>query len=179
MIRCRSAGRVRMLFLILTLSLTAIEDTLTLGAGQAWYEADKNMPQQLEGILDYQSAGGRVGIPAQYRPFRVARQDSVTGKVLVHPVYAPGHESTLALHVGQRVSVEVKVVARGEGDSRQDELWIGKLTPLGPAPAFAFTEIKPIARTNRFIPQRIRKSGDATTVVIRSAKDIADQLGQG
>jgi hypothetical protein len=168
-----------MAYLILFLCFPAIEDTITLGVGQAWYEQDKNMPQQLEGILDYHSAGGRIGIPSHYRPFRVARQDPATGKVLIHPVYAPGHEATLALHVGQRVRVEAKVVTRGDGDARLDELWLGKLTSLGPAPAHAFTELKPLARTNRFIPQRVRKSSEGTTVVLRSAKDVATQLGQG
>jgi hypothetical protein len=169
-----------MLFVILTFLLPAgLEDTLSLGAGQAWYEQDKNMAQQIEGILDYQSGGGRVGVPANFRPFRVARQDAASGKVIIHPVHAPGHETTLALHVGQRVRVEAKVVSYGEGEARQDELWIGKLTPLGPAPANAFTEIKPVARTNRFIPQQIRHGNEASTLVLRSAKDVARQLGQG
>jgi hypothetical protein len=165
-----------MLFLCLTLHFTP-EETLTLGAGQPWYEQDKTMPQQVEGILDYQSAGGRVGVPAGYRPFRVARQDAATGKVLTYAVHAPGHETTLALNVGQRVRVEGKIIAKGEGDARVEELWIGKLTTLGPAPANAFTEVKPLIRTNRFPFQISGGRGDEKTLVIRTAAELARHYG--
>jgi len=155
--------------------VTLLDDPLILGAGQAWYEQEKGMAQEIEGVLGYQSAGGRIGVPAHFHPFRVLRQDPATGKVIVHAVHAPGHETTLALNVGQRVRIQGKLVASADG---QQELWVGKLTPLGAAPANAFTEVKPLARTNRFQPQMIRSNADGSTLVLRTAAEAAHALGQ-
>jgi hypothetical protein len=166
-------------FLLLLFScVTDDGNTLPLGAGQKWYEEEKAPAQEIEGILAYVPGTGRIGIPAAFHPFRLIRQEKATGKVVSLPVHVPGQEPTLALNVGQRIKVEGKLVERGEGDDKTQELWIGRLTPLGPAPANAFSEMKPLARTNRFMPSdSTRVQNNLSTQTLRSGDDVARALG--
>lgn len=165
------------LLLLLSLLCTHAEDVLKLGIGQAWYDQEKATPQSLEGILDYQAGSGRVGVPANYAPFRFVRKDAATGKVHQLSLHAPGFESLLALNVGQRVLIDGKIVTRGEGEQKREEFWVGKLQALGPAPMNVFTELKVIARSNRFQPNAIPVTGEVGKVVIRSAKEATKALG--
>lgn len=164
---------------LLILLLIAPEETLSLGAGKPWYDQNPAKAQTIEGILDYQAGSGRIGVPAGYVPFRVVRRDADTGKVQQFTVHAPGTESLLALHVGQRVKVEGKVVTKGEGAAQQEELWIGTMTTLGPAPLNVFTELKWIARSNDIQPNSYQGGSNISTLVIRSAKDAAKVMGLG
>lgn len=168
------------MFLLLFICLFGIvvDETITVGAGQAWYEQQAAKAASIEGILDYQAGSGRIGVPAGYAPFRVVRKDTTTGKLMQYSVHAPGFEPVLALQVGQRVIIEGKVISQGEGATAREEIWIGKLQPMGVAPINVFTELKPIARTNRFIPTSIQVGTDTGKLVMRSSKDVAKALGQ-
>jgi hypothetical protein len=159
--------------------ILALEPPLKLGAGQSWYDQQPTTASELEGILDYQPGTGRLGVPTERYVFRLIRQDKTSGKVISTPVHAPGHEAVLALNVGQRVRIEAKAVSEGEGDTRKDVLWLGKLTPLGAAPYAAFTEIKPLARTNSFGVFAPRANNELTTQVLRSGNDVAKALSLG
>ncbi len=165
------------LLLLAGLLMVPLNEDLSLGAGQPWYDQEATKPQAVEGILDYLAGSGRIGIPAGYAPFRVVFKEATTGKVIQYGVHAPGFETLLALNVGQRVKVDGKVVSKGEGDARREELWIGKMETLGAAPLNAFTEIKPIARTNQFQPHAMRVGSDVGTLVIHSGKDAAKAIG--
>ena len=166
-----------MYLFLLCLLVVAPEDALKLGAGQPWYDQNTAKPQSLEAILDYRAGTGRIGVPAGYSPFRIVRKDAESGKIQQFVVHAPGYETLLALNVGQRVQVEGKVVSKGEGAASHEELWIGTMKPLGPAPLNVFTELKPIARSSRFQPGAARVTNDAATIVIRSGKEAAKAIG--
>ena len=163
--------------LLVGLLITTLDGAITLGAGQPWYDQESSKAQPIEGILDYFAGTGRIGVPAGYAPFRVVFKDTATGKVVQYIVHAPGFETVLALNVGQRVKVDGKIVSKGEGDSKRQELWIGTLQALGAAPLNVFTELKPTARTNRFQPQTMQVGSDAGKLVIRSGKDAAKAIG--
>jgi hypothetical protein len=165
-------------FLLLVFLTMSPEDgvTVVLGAGQAWYDQEKSAVQQIEGILDYTPATGRVGIPAGYHPFRLIRRDKATEKVISQPVHAPGQEAILALNVGQRVKVDAKLVERVDGAAKTQELWLGKLTALGAAPPNAYTEMKPLARTNRFMPRTSQVRNEISTQILRSGTEVARAL---
>lgn len=169
-----------MVFLLLIL-LSNPDETLTLGAGQAWYDQNPAKAQTIEGILDYMAGSGRIGVPAGYAPFRVVRKDAETGKVQQFIVHAPGSESVLAMNVGQRVKLEGKVVVKGEGATQQEQVWIGTLNTLGPAPVNVFTELKFIARSNNISPTSSQIGTSIATMVMRSGKDAAKAIvnGQG
>ncbi|MFT3878554.1 MAG: hypothetical protein QM703_02710 [Gemmatales bacterium] len=165
------------LVLLIGLLIAPEDDLLKLGQGKPWYDQETTKPQNLEGILDYFAGSGRIGVPAGYAPFRVVFKDAATGKVVQYVVHAPGFETLLAFNVGQRVKVDGKVISKGEGDAKRQELWIGTLQTLGAAPLNVFTELKPIARTNRFQPQTMQVGSDAGKLVIRSGKDAAKAIG--
>lgn len=167
------------LLLLAGLLVMPLNEDLSLGAGQPWYDQEATKAQSVEGILDYLAGSGRIGIPAGYAPFRVVFKEPTTGKVIQYVVHAPGFETLLALNVGQRVKIDGKVISKAVGDARREELWIGKMETLGAAPLNAFTEIKPIARTNQFQPRTMRVDKDAGTLVIRSGKEAAEaKFGQ-
>jgi hypothetical protein len=159
---------------LVCLLLAPLNEDLSLGAGQPWYDQEATKPQAVEGILDYLAGSGRIGIPAEYAPFRVVFKEAATGKVIQYTMHAPGFETLLALNVGQRIKVDGKLISKGEGDAKREELWIGKMETLGAAPLNAFTEIKPIARTNRFQPVQVGR--EPGKLVIRSGKDAAMAL---
>lgn len=165
------------LILLIGLLIAPEEEVLKLGAGKPWYDQENTKPQNLEGILDYFAGSGRIGIPAGYAPFRVVLKDPTTGKVVQYVVHAPGFETLLALNVGQRVKVDGKVVPKGEGVTKRQELWIGTLQTLGAAPLNVFTEIKPSARSNRFQPQSMQVGSDAGKLILRNGKDAAKAIG--
>ncbi|HQR07304.1 MAG TPA: hypothetical protein PLN21_10810 [Gemmatales bacterium] len=165
------------LVLLIGLLIAPEDDVLKLGIGKPWYDQETTKPQNLEGILDYFAGSGRIGVPAGYAPFRVVFKDAATGKVVQYVVHAPGFETLLALNVGQRVKVDGKVLSKGEGDARRQELWIGTMQTLGAAPLNVFTELKPIARTNRFQPQAMQVGNDAGKLIIRNGKDAAKAIG--
>lgn len=160
------------LCLLLTL---ATDEPLKLGAGQPWYDADKSAIQTLEGILDYQPGTGRIGSSATYAPFRFLRK--LDDKVEQYTLHCPGQEALLAANVGQRVSVEGKVLTTGEGDQKKMTLWPGKLAVLGIAPANVFTEIQPLARTASFQATSVRIGNDIASFVMRNPKDVGKALG--
>jgi hypothetical protein len=162
----------------LLVAIGSVDDTpILVGQGHEWYEKDKTLAQELEGILEYQPGTGRIGIPEGYQPFRIVRQEKESGRVIRQIVYAPGAESLLAQKVGQRVKIVAKQIARGEGENKQVELWLGKLTALGVAPVNAFSELKPLARTNRFASNIVRPINELNTIVMRSGADVAKALG--
>jgi hypothetical protein len=164
----------------LVLLLGPMDDgnAVVLATGQKWYEEEKTPTQELEGILVYTPATGRVGIPTDYHSFRLIRQEKATGKIVSLSIHVPGQEPIMALNVGQRVKLEGKLVEHGEGDAKTQELWVGRLTPLGAAPANAFTEMKPLARTNQFMPGELtRVRNDLSTLTLRSGDDVARVLG--
>lgn len=165
------------LVLFLGLLIAPVDDALSLGAGKPWYDQETSKPQSLEGILDYFAGSGRIGIPAGYAPFRVVFKDATTGKVVQYVVHAPGFETLLALNVGQRVKVDGKVVTKGEGETKKQELWIGTMQALGAAPLNVFTELKPLAHSNRFQPQTMEVGKDAGKLILRSGKDAAKAMG--
>lgn len=160
----------------LLISWSADETPVSLGVGQSWYEQAAGTAQEIEGILDYRSGSGRIGISANFRAFRLIRQDK-DSKIISTPLHAPGHETVLALNVGQRVRLQAKTAHVGEGEGKREELWIGKLTALGLAPANAYTEIKPLARTNQFFPNTSRVQNELSTSVMKSGADVAKTLG--
>jgi len=164
------------LFLLVSLSIVPLNDDLTLGAGQSWYDQEATKAQTVEGILDYQAGSGRIGTPAGYAPFRVVFKEAATGKVVQYVVHAPGYETLLALNVGQRVKVDGKVIAKGDGDAKRQELWIGKMQTQGAAPLNVYTELKPIARTNRFQPVVLKPDNDIGKLVISSGKEAFKAL---
>jgi len=164
------------LVLLIGLLLVPEDDVLKLGTGKSWYDQETTKPQSLEGILDYFAGSGRIGIPAGYAPFRVVFKDATTGKVVQYVVHAPGFETMLAVNVGQRVKVDGKVISKGEGDAKRQELWIGTMQMLGAAPLNVFTELKPIARTNRMQPTTQQVGTDVGRLVIRSAKEAAKAI---
>lgn len=166
-----------MYLLLIVACITQADDVVILGQGQSWYEQDKSPVQSFEGVLDYQPGTGRIGIPADYRPFQFIRKDSSTGQVHHLPIHAPGLETVLALHVGHRVQIDTKVIVKGDGENKKEELWPGKITILGMAPRNVFTELKPLARTNRFSPIAASIGPDASRLVIRSGKDAAMAIG--
>lgn len=166
-----------MYLLLIGILYAGPDEVLKLGIGQSWYEQNTAKVQSLEAILDYQAGTGRIGIPVQYSPFRLVRKDADSGKIEHYVVHAPGFETLLAMNVGQRVQIEGKVVSKGEGTALREELWIGTMKPLGPAPVNVFTELKPIARSNRFMPTTSQSTSDATKLVLRSAKDAAKAIG--
>jgi hypothetical protein len=160
----------------LCLVFTLIADEpLKLGLGQPWYEADKSAVQTLEGILDYQPGTGRIGTVAAYTPFRFLRK--LDDKVEQYSLHCPGQEALLAASVGQRVSIEGKVLTTGEGDQKRLTLWPGKMTILGIAPANVFTEILPLARTAGFQANSVRIGSDIASFVMHSPKDVGKALG--
>jgi len=153
------------------------DEVVNLGQGQSWYEQEKSPVQTIEGVLDYLPGTGRIGIPADYMPFQLIRKDTATGQVQHIPIHAPGLESLLALNVGQRVQIDAKLVVKGEGETKREELWPGKIKLLGMAPRNVFTELKPLARTNRFSPNYAPIGPDASRLVIRTGKDAAKAVG--
>lgn len=165
------------LVLLIGLLVAPEDEFLKLGAGMPWYDQETTKSQNLEGILDYIAGSGRIGVPAGYAPFRVVFKDAATGKVVQYVVHAPGFETLLAFNVGQRVKVDGKVLAKGEGDAKRQELWIGTMQALGAAPLNVFTELKPIARTNRFQPQSMQVGSDAGKLIMRNGKDAAKAIG--
>lgn len=167
-----------MYLICLVLLFPVPDEAFTLGIGQPWYDQDKTMAQSIEGILDYEKTTGRIGTPTGYLPFRLIRKDPASGKVIQHLLYAPGAETVLALNVGQRVQLEAKLISKGEGDAKREELWVGKLQALGTAPLSVFTEIKPIARTNRFQPSAVPGNrGEIATKLMKSGKEVAIASG--
>jgi len=163
--------------LLVGVMMVPLSEDLSVGAGQPWYDQEATKPQSVEGILDYLAGTGRIGIPAGYAPFRVVFKEATTGKVIQYIVHAPGFETLLALNVGQRIKVDGKVVSKGEGDAKREELWIGKMETLGAAPLNAFTEIKPIARTNRCLLQTKPGESEVGTRFIRSGKEAVSAIG--
>lgn len=166
-----------MAILFVSLLCSWPDETLKLGDGQTWYAENTTKQQSLEGILDYQAGSGRIGLQPGYSPFRVVRKDTESGKVQQFAVHAPGFESVLALNVGQRVMVEGKIIVKGEGEKKVEELWIGTMKPLGAAPLNVFTELKPIARSNKFRPSAVRPKDDAACALMRDGKEAARIIG--
>lgn len=167
------------MILYLILLTLAPDDALKLGTGQPWYEENKSKSQLIEGILDYQSPTGRIGVPTGYQPFRLVRRDAETGKVQQFVVHAPGSEPVLAMNVGQRVKVEGKIVPRSEASTPHEEIWIGTLHALGTAPVNVFSELKPLARASRLEPQSLHIGNNIATLVVRSARDAAKAMSMG
>lgn len=163
--------------LLLCCCLLPGDEPVKLGLGQPWYDQEKTVAQSREGILDYQGASGRIGVSANYVPFRMVRKDADTGKVVQFSLHAPGFESLLALNVGQRVVIEGKLVSQGEGESKQEMLWVGKLQAMGPAPMNVFSELKVIARSNKAQLTALRADDGVAKVAIRSAKEAAKLMG--
>ena len=116
--------------LLVSLLMVPLNEDLSVGAGQPWYDQEATKPQVVEGILDYLAGSGRIGIPAGYAPFRVVFKEATTGKVIQYVVHAPGFETLLALNVGQRIKVDGKLISKGEGEAKREELWIGKMETL-------------------------------------------------
>lgn len=163
---------------ILTLLLTAYpEEPLKLGLGQPWYEQEKSAGATIEGILDYQATTGRIGIPAQYSPFRLVRRVGETAQVEQYTLHAPGHEAQLATLVGYRVNIVGKVHAQGEGEQKRQILWVGTVQSLSIAPSLVFTEVQPVARTNKFNVFSGKVLENITIAVMRSDADVAKALG--
>src|SRR5438128_12050208 len=100
------------LLLLVGLLMVPLNEDLSVGAGQPWYEQEATKAQSVEGILDYQAGSGRIGIPAGYAPFRVVFKEAATGKVIQYVVHAPGFETLLALNVGQRVKGDGKTIRK-------------------------------------------------------------------
>lgn len=153
------------------------DEPVKLGLGQPWYDQEKTVAQSREGILDYQGASGRIGVSVNYVPFRMVRKDADTGKVVQFSLHAPGFESLLALNVGQRVVIEGKLVSQGEGESKQEMLWVGKLQAMGPAPMNVFSDLKLIARTSKFQIHVGRADDGAAKFALRSAKEAGKVMG--
>ncbi|MFO0812857.1 MAG: hypothetical protein U0796_06540 [Gemmatales bacterium] len=168
-----------MILLCLLMSSLVGDEPLMLGSGQPWYEQEKTAPQTMEGILDYQSTTGRIGIPASYSPFRFIRKVEETGKIEQYALHCPGLEAVLAANVGQRVNVEGKFLSKGEGDQKQTTIWVGKISILGTAPMNVFTELRSIARTEKLQTYSGLRGQALGTLVLRSAKEVAQVTGQG
>lgn len=166
------------MFAIITLLLTILPDEpLKLGLGQPWYDQEKSSGATIEGILDYQATTGRIGIPAQFSPFRLVRRVGDTAQVEQYTLHAPGHEAQLATLVGYRVNIVGKVQAQGEGDQKRQILWVGTVQSLSIAPSLVFTEVQPIARTSKFNVFSGKVLENITIAVMRSDADVAKALG--
>lgn len=166
------------MFALITLLLTILpEEPLKLGLGQPWYDQEKSAGATIEGILDYQPTTGRIGIPAQYSPFRLVRRVGETAQVEQYTLHAPSHEAQLATLVGYRVNIVGKVQTQGDGEQKRQILWVGTIQSLSIAPSLVFTEVQPIARTNKFNITQGKVLEAITTVVMRSNSDVAKALG--
>ncbi len=165
---------------ILAILLTALpEEPLKLGLGQPWYEQEKSAVATIEGILDYQPTTGRIGIPAQYSPFRLVRRVGETTQVEQFTLHAPGHEAQLATLVGYRVNIVGKVQTQGEGEQKRQILCVGTVQSLSIAPSLVFTEVQPIARTSKLNINSGKILDAITSSVMRSDSDVAKAIGTG
>lgn len=168
------------MFILITLLLTAFpEEPLKLGLGQPWYDQEKSAGATIEGILDYQPTTGRIGIPAQYSPFRLVRRVGETAQVEQYTLHAPGHEPQLATMVGYRVNIVGKVQSQGEGEQKRQIFWVGTVQPLSIAPSLVFTEVQPIARTSKLSIYTGKVLEAITSSVMRSDSDVAKAIGTG
>jgi hypothetical protein len=168
------------MFALIALLLTTLpEEPVKLGIGQPWYEQEKSAGVTIEGILDYQATTGRIGIPAQFAPFRLVRRVGETTQIEQYTVHAPGHEAQLATLVGYRVNIVGKVQTQGEGDQKRQILWVGTAQSLSIAPSLVFTEVKPIARTIKLNINSGKILEAITISVMRSDSDVAKAIGTG
>jgi hypothetical protein len=159
----------------------ATDKPIKLGLGMPWYDEQKSAETTIEGILDYQTSTGKVGIPAGFSPFRLVRRVGEEKSIEQFTVQAPGHELQLANLVGYRVNVVGKVRASVEGESKRQVLWVGSIQSLSLAPALVFTEVQPFARTSKFTAFSAKPLDYISMAVMRNNQDVnkALNLGEG